>query len=176
MRSLLRLVKWHYSTPKPGQLQQNPWAGPDGGRFGRIFPFRLYTAIFYFCTICIQVTHVSRETWPFFAVFLFHGEKIPAFPCSSAKKAGKTVEMPGCDCYNGILQPTLCKCLLRFIFQRGDKPFFLSFNSVGADVLIRPNDGLTGIDGPLGTAAPTAGRRYGSPRRGFAPSRNDRLF
>ena len=47
--------------------------------------------MFYFCTICIQVTHVSRETWPFFADFLFHGEKIPAFSCLGTKKAGKTV-------------------------------------------------------------------------------------
>ncbi len=39
----------------------------------------------------------------------FHGKKIPLFSCHKVKKPGKTVEMPGGDCYNGILQTALCK-------------------------------------------------------------------
>ena len=39
----------------------------------------------------------------------FHGKKIPSFSCHKVKKPGKTVEMPGGDCYNGILQTALCK-------------------------------------------------------------------
>lgn len=39
----------------------------------------------------------------------FHGKKTPAFSCHKVKKAGKTVEIPRPDCYNGILQMALYK-------------------------------------------------------------------
>lgn len=49
----------------------------------------------------------------------FHGKKIPSFSCHKVKKPGKTVEMPGGDCYNGILQtpyvntPAMLFCLYK---------------------------------------------------------------
>lgn len=70
----------------------------------------------FFASSCVRIvyssddfSHVSRETWLFFMIVPFHGKKIPSFSCHKVKKPGKTVEMPGGDCYNGILQTALCK-------------------------------------------------------------------